>query len=91
MMEFLSEFASWMMDVLLWLPRQLFSEFMGGMLQFLQMIPSPEFALSLAQSVAQVPEAMKWWMGMANLGTGAQLVGGAYVGRFLLRRIPLIG
>lgn len=85
----INNLAGWLSDFLLWLPRELFAFFLDQLGNFLGLIPIPNW-LSYAASVV-VPPGLVWWLELLQIGLAVKLCGGAWMLRFLLRRVPVIG
>lgn len=54
----------------------------------IEAIPVPAWAQNVTM---EVPPYVAWGLGLFEVGTGASIIMGAYVVRFLIRRIPFIG
>lgn len=85
----MEEFALWLLDVLLWLPRQLFGLMLDGLVGVIAAIPVPDWVqyLDLGSGAA----AMGWAFGVVRLKEGVAIVLGAYFIRFTIRRLPWFG
>ena len=68
-----------------WISEQVFD----GLLAVLNAIPLPDWATNLGS--LSLPSEVAWFAGAFNLHAGALIIGSAYVIKFLIRRIPLIG
>jgi ABC-type multidrug transport system permease subunit len=79
------------LDVLLYIPRRVFELLMSALAELLNSIPLPAALESLATLFSGIPAGVSWGFYILNLATGIALVAGAYVIRFLIRRIPIIG
>jgi len=89
--DLLSDFAEWLMDLLLWVPRKLWAELLDGLATLFEAIPVPDF-IATAQSVFNgIPSTMLFFLDKFAFGEGVAMVLSAYLLRFLLRRIPIIG
>ncbi|WP_178862430.1 hypothetical protein [Thiomicrorhabdus cannonii] len=77
-----------LLDILLYVPRQIFSAFVDGLIYLLNLIPAPEFFSSVDLSGLN---AIGWWLTVFQVPAGMAMVMGALIARFILRRIPLIG
>ncbi|MEJ1339155.1 MAG: hypothetical protein RPT95_13620 [Candidatus Sedimenticola sp. (ex Thyasira tokunagai)] len=89
--DLLSDFAQWLKDVLLWIPRKLFQEIMEGLSSLLDSIPVPDFFSNLASAWANISPQVLFYLSPFELGYGLTVIGIAYGLRFLIRRIPIIG
>lgn len=100
----LSEFADWIWEVIVsvaqWFLDLLNSvyEFVlekafGLVIWFAELVPVPSFlsAGSVQSAFSSIPSSVWWALDATRADVGIPLVLGAYVARFLLRRIPVIG
>lgn len=87
----LSTFASWLIDILLYVPRQLFSLLLQGLAAVLTAIPAPSWLSNIPSTMSGISSGIWYFAACAQIGTGMTIVISAYVLRFLIRRIPLIG
>lgn len=85
----MEEFARWLLDALLWLPRQLFALLLDGLVAVIAAIPVPDWVhyLDLGSAAA----VMGWAFGVIRLKEGVAIVLGAYFIRFAIRRLPWFG
>jgi hypothetical protein len=60
-------------------------------LQNAGMLPGAEQAGSLNNALLGIPSGVWYFLDLMNFPTGLRLVVSAYVTRFIIRRIPLIG
>lgn len=81
----------WVKDLLLWIPRELFSLFVDGLASLADSIPVPDFLAMAANLFSGITSGVWWWLSFFLIPQGFSLVMGAYAARFLLRRIPFIG
>lgn len=59
--------------------------FIGALFQYL---PN---ALDLSAAMNSIPSGVWWFLDLFNVSVGAPMILSAYVSKFLIRRIPLIG
>ena len=81
----------WVFDLLLWLPRKVFAELLDQLAVVIESMEVPEFLANGGNLWGGIDSGILYFMSVAELGFGVPLVIGAYVARFLLRRIPFIG
>jgi hypothetical protein len=67
----------------------IFEQIFQGLLAVLEAIPLPSWAQNIGS--LSLPSEVVWFAGAFELHTGASIIGSAYLIRFLVRRIPLIG
>lgn len=81
----------WIKDLLLWIPRELFSLFVDGIAGMVDSIPVPDFLGQAANLWAYIPAGVWWFLGAFIVPQGIALLFTSGSARFLLRRIPFIG
>lgn len=96
--EAIKSFFKWMndafdafIDFLLNLPEWIFSKLAAGIVSFFEAIPAPDFFTTAAQAFSSVPSSVIYFAEAFQIGTGISMVLGAYLLRFILRRLPFIG
>jgi hypothetical protein len=79
---------SWLLGQLseLWL--YLFDLVLQGMIAILSLIPVPSWATSTTLSL---PDGVLWFAAALELPYGISVMTGAWVTRFIIRRLPVIG
>lgn len=73
------------------LPAWSFSKIAEGIVSFFESIPVPEFFTAAANAFGAVPQEVVFFANAFQIGPGVTLVLGAYLLRFIIRRIPFIG
>ena len=89
--ELISDFAEWLKDVLLWVPRKLWAELLDGLAAILSAIPVPDFVSVAQGALSSLPSSVVFFLDKFEFASGVSMIMGAYLLRFLIRRIPLIG
>lgn len=87
----IQEFLTWIFDLVLWLPKKLFSLFMDALASFFEAIPVPAFITNAGNFFQGIPDSFLYFVNMFAVGEGIAMVIAAYILRFLIRRIPFIG
>ena len=64
---------------------------LDGLAAVIEAIPVPGFMANLGNYLGGLDSGVAWFAQTLQLGTGLTFVLGAYVLRFLIRRIPIIG
>ena len=77
-------------DLLLWIPRELFSKIMEGLSAILHAIPAPDWYAQIA-NIFTGDSNIHFFLMLCSVTAGLKIVAGAYGIRFLIRRIPFIG
>lgn len=86
-----TDFGQWLIDLLLWFPRKVFQLLLEGIASVIGAIPVPEFMSSLGSWVSSIDPAIAYFGGPLQFGAGMSFVLTAWVIRFVLRRIPVVG
>lgn len=73
------------------LPAWLFGKFAEGIVEFYNSIPVPDFFATAQQAFSSIPPEVVFFAESFQIGPGITMVLGAYLLRFILRRIPFIG
>jgi len=87
----ISAMASWLKDLLESLFLFLYQSMLEGLSFLFDLIPVPDWAMSLPQLFINIPSSMIYFSNMFQLGFGISVIFSAYGLRFLIRRLPLIG
>lgn len=80
-----------LIEFLMNLPAWVFSKLAEGIVSFFESIPVPDFFATAANAFGSVPSEVVYFAETFQIGTGVTMVLGAYLLRFILRRIPFIG
>lgn len=91
LIDLLSKALAWLIDLLLWVPRKLYQLALEGLAAFVNAIPVPDFFANASGYMASIDPGIAWFVGVLQLPYGLSVCLGAYVIRFLIRRIPIIG
>lgn len=78
------------LDFWLWLPRRLYELFMIGMGETIALIPVPSW-MATPPNISLGVEGISWAFWLFNVSDGIGIVLAAYMIRFAIRRIPVIG
>lgn len=89
--DLLSDFATWLKDLLLWLPLKIWELLLDGLASVLEAIPVPDFVSTATGAFSSIPGNVLFFANYFAVGEGIAMVLSAYALRFLIRRIPLIG
>lgn len=87
----LSNLARWVLDLVLWVPRKIFSLLLDGLATVLEALPVPTFVADLHGALGQFSGGALYLANFFQLGQGLAIIMGAYAIRFAIRRIPFIG
>lgn len=91
MWAYIEKFAEWLKDLLLWLPRKLWSELLDGLAGIVESIGVPDFFTQAQNALGGIPASMLYFSSKLAVPEGIAMMLAALVLRFVIRRIPLIG
>lgn len=91
LIQWLAHAAQWVFNLLLVLPLHLWVLVLGGLQAAVNAIPVPSFFSSAANYVAQMPASVAYFSEGFQIPYGLGVITSAWVARWILRRIPLIG
>lgn len=91
LIEFLQRILDWFVELLLWWPRKLWQLVLDGMASLIEAIPVPSFMSSLGSFASGLDPGIAFFLNDLQIGTGLGMIISAYIIRFVIRRIPLIG
>lgn len=84
-------FKDWLRDLLLWVPRKIWELMLDGLASVIEAIPVPSWLADAGDAFSGLPSGVLYFVDALNLGAGMTIILGAYVLRFLIRRLPVIG
>lgn len=87
--DFFNAAIAWLVEVLLWVPQKLYELFLAGLQALLNSIPVPSWAEDI--SLDWIPSGMAYWLEPFQVGFAMTCITGAYVIRFVIRRLPVVG
>ncbi len=64
---------------------------LDGALYLLNLVPVPEWAISQGGIFAQVPSGVAFFMSIFEINFGLSVLASAYLIRFIIRRLPVVG
>lgn len=73
------------------LPEWVFSELIDGFIEFFNSIPVPDFFITAANTFNNIPPEVVYFAQPFHIGYGITMILGAYLLRFLVRRLPIFG
>ena len=91
LIQFLARILSWVVDFFQWVFEWLWSALLGALLTVLNAIPVPGWLADAPNVVSALPPGVAFFLQSFMLPQGLAIIIGAYVIRFIIRRIPLIG
>lgn len=81
----------WLLENLDALARHVWSGVLDAAASVLEAIPVPAWFSEAPNWVGGIPPAVVWFLSPFELGTGLGIVMAAWVIRFLIRRLPIVG
>jgi hypothetical protein len=87
----MQKFLDALTEMFLYIPRKVFSWLMDGLASILESIPVPSWLSGLDSSSLSIPGEVMYWLAPFQLEFGVSAIVGAYMVRFIIRRIPFIG
>lgn len=84
-------FSNFLIDLLLYIPRQIFALFCQDWVAFLALIPVPSFFNDAHTYIQTVFNVCGYWFNILNLGYGLSIIISAMLIKFIIRRIPFVG
>lgn len=81
----------WLKELLLWVPQHLWDLMLDGLASVIEALPVPDWLSSLSSWGAGMPSAVGFVLHAMKVPEGLAMLFSAYVIRFLIRRIPVIG
>lgn len=87
----MQNFLDMLVEMLLWVPKKIFSLILDGLATVLEAIPVPDWAAGVAGASSGITGDVMYFAEPFNVGSGIGILLAAYAIRFLIRRIPVIG
>lgn len=87
----LSRFASWLMDLLLWIPKKVFELIMDALASVLEALPVPDFIIMAADAFSGISGNVVFFASKFAIAEGISIYLSALALRFIIRRIPFLG
>ena len=81
----------WWLDLVLWVPRKIFSMFCDGVISYLQTVQVPPEVAELFQNFALMSASVWYVLHLINFSTGMQIILAAYLFRNTWRYVPFVG
>lgn len=87
----LGAMATWIVEQLEGVARLVWDGLLSSIAALLEAVPWPEWLQAAPALVGAIPQSVVWFLDPFEVGYGLEVVLAAYVVRFILRRIPLVG
>ena len=90
LIDFLSEILAWFLDAALWVFHTVYELLLQGLLVVVNALPVPSW-LAGSDPFSSIDPGIAWFLEALQIPEGIAIVLGAYVIRFLIRRLPVVG
>lgn len=90
-LQFFADALTFFIDLIQWAVVKIFLMIFEALVFVLSLIPVPEWLSNISGNVAAIDPGILFFVAPLQLTTGLAWVVSAYVLRFLIRRIPVIG
>jgi len=90
-LHFFEAVVTWVVTFFQWLAVKVFTLIFDALVAVLSLIPVPEWLSSISGNISGLSGGILFFIEPFQLGTGLSWIVSAYLLRFLIRRIPVIG
>lgn len=90
-LRFLGQILEWVVDFVQWVFVKLAILVFDAIIAVLSLIPVPEWMAELSTNIGSIGSGFLFFIAPFQFGTGIAWVVSAYVLRFLIRRLPVVG
>lgn len=87
--DWLNAAWAWLIQLLLWVPQKLYGLLLDGLATAIEVIPVPTWAAGV--SFAGIDNTIAYFAEPFQIDLALTVITSAYLIRFLIRRIPVIG
>lgn len=91
MPSWISSVLQWLKDLVEYAALHIWKLLLSGLASVIEAIPVPSFFSQAGDLLGSVPATVLYWVSFLHADFGIPLVLGAYLLRWLIRRIPFIG
>lgn len=81
----------WIMDMVTWTAIKVWDLVLSALATIINAIPVPSFIGDIAGYLSGISPSIGWFLSSFQVPFGLQVIIGAYLVRFLIRRLPVIG
>ncbi|MDY6948556.1 MAG: DUF2523 family protein [Pseudomonadota bacterium] len=89
--KWLEDVLTWLKDLFVYIPLKIWQSVLDALAGLIEAIPVPAFMENLSSLVGALDPGIAYFVGPLNLGIGISMMLSAYVIRFLIRRLPVVG
>lgn len=90
-LRFLGQVLEWVVDFFQWLFVKVAVLVFDAIIAVLTLIPVPDWLESIAPNITAIDPGVMFFASPLQLGTGLTWLISAYLLRFLIRRLPVVG
>lgn len=90
-LRFIAAIVEWVVEFFVWLAVKVFELIAGAVIAVLNAIPVPDFMSDISVNLSAIDPGIMYFVSPLQLGTGLSWMVTAYILRFLIRRIPVVG
>lgn len=90
-LRFIGDVIGWVVDFFQWLAVKLCVLVFDAIIAVLNLIPVPAWLGEISGNIGSLPSGVLFFIGPFQFGTGMAWVVSAYLLRFLIRRLPVVG
>lgn len=90
-LRFIGDVIGWVVDFFQWIAIKIALMVFEAIIAVLSLIPVPEWFAGLSTNIGNLSGGVLFFIAPFQFGTGIAWVVGAYVLRFLIRRLPVVG
>lgn len=87
----MSELLQKLLDILLYVPRKILELLLDALAALLEQIPVPDWLQNIPDGFAALGSTIWYFLDAAQISYGFSVITGAFVLRFIIRRLPFIG
>jgi hypothetical protein len=91
LIKYIAQILTWIVSFVQWVGDLAVTTILGALITLLNAIPVPSWMTSAPSVLAGVPSGVIWIFQILQLPAGLVILLSAWLLRFLIRRIPLIG
>lgn len=85
------EFLNRIRDFFIWLYDYVLDKLFDGIITMLSAIPVPSFLTDMTAKASAISGMAGYYLNVFEIGSGVGIILSAYLIRFIIRRIPVIG
>lgn len=90
-LRFIGDILEWVVDFFQWLMVKAATLIFDAIIAVLSAIPVPDWLTGISGNIGSINGGVLYFIGPFEFGTGMAWVISAYLLRFLIRRLPVVG